>query len=284
MGAPIKFAREAQAGPARRILKRRSRRSRHSSSIGSAWHTPSSRSRSASCGLITPWNWPLNQIVCKVAPALAAGCTMVLKPSEIAPLSAIIFAEILRRCGRTQGRLQPGQRRRADGRPGDRRHPDIDMVSFTGSTRAGILRRQGRRRHREARGARSSAASRPTSFCPMPISPVAVKTGVAGCFSNSGQSCDAPTRMFVPRDRHDEVAGDRQEAPPRAHRVGDPRRARDGSRPRRQPGAVRQDPAPDRERHRRRRDARHRRPGPPGGPQSRLFRPADDVRRRARLT
>ena len=127
--------------------------------------TWSSRSRSASCGLITPWNWPLNQIACKVAPALAAGCTMVLKPSEIAPLDAIIFAEIMRRGRRAQGRVQPGQWRRPDGRPGDRQ---------PSRRRHGVVHRldprrhpgrQGRRRHRQARrpGARRQVGQHPAS-------------------------------------------------------------------------------------------------------------------------
>jgi aldehyde dehydrogenase (NAD+) len=155
-------------------------------------------------GLITPWNWPLNQITCKVGPALAAGCTMVLKPSEIAPLSGIIFAEILDEAGTPPGvfNLVNG-----DGPTVGQAlasHPDIDMVSFTGSTRAGILVAKAaadtvKRVHQELGGKSANILFPDVDFS------VAVPKGVAGCFGNSGQSCNAPTRMFVPRDRQDEV-------------------------------------------------------------------------------
>ncbi len=156
-------------------------------------------------GLITPWNWPLNQITCKVAPALAAGCTMVLKPSEIAPLDAVIFAEILHEAGVPKGvfNLVHG-----DGPTVGQAlatHPDIDMMSFTGSTRAGILVAKAaadtvKRVHQELGGKSANI------LMPDVDLQAAVTKGVAGCFDNSGQSCNAPTRMFVPRDRHDEAA------------------------------------------------------------------------------
>ena len=157
-------------------------------------------------GLITPWNWPLNQITCKVGPALAAGCTMVLKPSEIAPLDAIIFAEILDEAGVPKGVFNlvngdgPGVGQALSS------HPDVDMVSFTGSTRAGILVAKAaadtvKRVHQELGGKSANILFPDVDFS------VAVAKGVAGCFGNSGQSCNAPTRMFVPRDRHDEIAG-----------------------------------------------------------------------------
>jgi aldehyde dehydrogenase (NAD+) len=156
-------------------------------------------------GMITPWNWPLNQITCKVAPALAAGCTMVLKPSEIAPLDAIIFAEILDEAGVPKGVFNlvngdgptVGQAIAA--------HPDVDMVSFTGSTRAGILVAKAaadtvKRVHQELGGKSANILFPDADFA------VAVQKGLAGCYLNSGQCCNAPTRMFVPRDRQDEVA------------------------------------------------------------------------------
>ena len=156
-------------------------------------------------GLITPWNWPLNQITCKVGPALAAGCTMVLKPSEIAPLDAIIFAEILDEAGVPKGvfNLVNG-----DGPTVGQAlacHPDIDMMSFTGSTRAGILVAKAaadtvKRVHQELGGKSANI------LFPDVDLKAAVTQGVAGCFGNSGQSCNAPTRMFVPKDRHDEAA------------------------------------------------------------------------------
>ena len=156
-------------------------------------------------GLITPWNWPLNQITCKVGPALAAGCTMVLKPSEIAPLDAVIFAEILDEAGVPAGvfNLVNG-----DGPTVGQalaRHPDVDMMSFTGSTRAGILVAKAaadtvKRVHQELGGKSANILFPDVDLAQ------AVTKGVAGCFGNSGQSCNAPTRMFVPRDRHDEAA------------------------------------------------------------------------------
>ena len=157
-------------------------------------------------GLITPWNWPLNQITCKVGPALAAGCTMVLKPSEIAPLDAIIFAEIIDEAGVPKGVFNlvngdgPGVGQALSS------HPDVDMMSFTGSTRAGILVAKAaadtvKRVHQELGGKSANILFPDVDLAR------AVTKGVAGCFGNSGQSCNAPTRMFVPRDRHDEAAG-----------------------------------------------------------------------------
>ncbi len=157
------------------------------------------------CGLITPWNWPMNQIAVKVAPALAAGCTMILKPSEIAPFSAIVFAEILDKAG-----VPPGVFNLVNGDgPGVgtalSQHPDIAMMSFTGSTRAGILVAQNsaptvKRVAQELGGKSANILLEDADF------DKAVKKGAAECFENTGQSCDAPTRMLVPKDRMDEAA------------------------------------------------------------------------------
>jgi aldehyde dehydrogenase (NAD+) len=157
------------------------------------------------CGLITPWNWPINQIVCKVAPALAAGCTMVLKPSEIAPLSALVFAECLDEAGVPMGvfNLVNG-----DG-PGVgaaiAAHPDIDMVSFTGSTRAGIAVAKGAA-ETVKRVAQELGGNSPNVILDDADLPKAVREGVLAVMSNSGQSCDSPARMLVPRDRMVEAA------------------------------------------------------------------------------
>ncbi len=157
-------------------------------------------------GLITPWNWPMNQIACKVAPAIAAGCTVVLKPSEIAPLSGILFAEIMHEAGVPAGvfNLVNG-----DG-PGVGQvlssHPDIDIVSFTGSTRAGILVAKSAA-DTVKRVAQELGGKSPNIILADADFEAAVKSGVEGCFGNSGQSCDAPTRMLVPRDRHNEALG-----------------------------------------------------------------------------
>src|ERR1700678_1630695 len=152
------------------------------------------------CGLITPWNWPMNQVVAKVAPALAAGCTMVLKPSEIAPLSAYLFAEILDEAGVPPGvfNLVNG-----DGPTVGRAissHPDAAMVSFTGSTRAGVAVAAAaaptvKRVTQELGGKSANIILDDADFAN------AVEDGVRTCFRNSGQSCNAPTRMLVPRSK-----------------------------------------------------------------------------------
>jgi len=172
------------------------------------------------CGLITPWNWPINQIACKVAPALAAGCTMVLKPSEVAPLNAALFAEILDEAGVPAGvfNLVNG-----DGlNVGDAmsRHPDIDMMSFTGSTRAGIMVAKSsadtvKRVAQELGGKSANIILDDADFNE------AVAQGVQSCFMNSGQSCNAPTRMLVPASRHDEVVEIAKSAAAQV-KVGDP--------------------------------------------------------------
>src|SRR5499427_9705916 len=160
------------------------------------------------CGFITPWNWPINQIMCKVAPALAAGCTMVLKPSEIAPLNAIVFAEVLHAAGVPRGVFNldgptVGQAIAA--------HLGVDLVSFTGSTRAGILVAKAaadtvKRVHQEL-GGKSANIILPDADLKK-----AVADGVRNCFRNSGQSCNAPTRMFVQAEQHDDAVAVAREA------------------------------------------------------------------------
>ena len=156
------------------------------------------------CGFITPWNWPLNQIACKVAPAIAAGCTMVLKPSEISPLNALIMTEIMHEAGVPAGvfNLVNG-----DG-PGVgavmSAHPDVDMMSFTGSTRAGILVAQAAA-PTVKRVAQELGGKSPNIVLPDADLAKAVGGGVMQMMTNSGQSCNAPSRMFVPKDKNDEA-------------------------------------------------------------------------------
>ena len=156
------------------------------------------------CGLITPWNWPMNQIACKVGPALAAGCTLVLKPSELAPLDAMILADIIHESGVPKGvfNLVNG-----DG-PGVgttlATHPEIDFVSFTGSTRAGIEIAKGAA-PTVKRIAQELGGKSPNIVLPDADIEKAVASGVAQVMMNTGQSCNAPTRMFVPKDRQDEA-------------------------------------------------------------------------------
>ncbi len=156
------------------------------------------------CGFITPWNWPANQIACKVAPAIAAGCTMVLKPSEIAPLDAMIVAEILHEAGVPKGvfNLVNGDGPTVGAYMSG--HPDIDMMSFTGSTRAGVLVAQAAaptvKRVSQELGGKS-----PNIVLPDADMKKAVGGGVMSMMMNSGQSCNAPSRMFIPREKHDEA-------------------------------------------------------------------------------
>ena len=172
------------------------------------------------CGLITPWNWPLNQVAVKVYPALATGCTMVLKPSEIAPFSAYIFTEILDAAG-----VPPGVYNLINGDgPGVgvalASHPDIDMVSFTGSTRAGIevaanAAATVKRVTQELGGKSPNIVLDDTGFAD------SVTAGVKGMMPNSGQSCNAPSRMLVPNSRMDEAVAVAR-AVAEAVKVGDP--------------------------------------------------------------
>ena len=172
------------------------------------------------CGLITPWNWPLNQIAVKVYPALATGCTMILKPSEVAPFSAYIFAEVLDAAGVPAGvfNLVNG-----DG-PGVgmalASHPDIDMVSFTGSTRAGVEVAKNaaptvKRVTQELGGKSPNIVLDDAGFAD------GVRAGVANMMPNSGQSCNAPSRMLVPSSRMDEAIAIARETAERV-RVGRP--------------------------------------------------------------
>jgi aldehyde dehydrogenase (NAD+) len=172
------------------------------------------------CGFITPWNWPLNQIACKVAPALAAGCTIVLKPSEIAPLNACILAEIIHDAGVPAGVFNLVNGDGATVGAALSSHPGIDMVSFTGSTRAGILvaraAAEGVKRVTQELGGKSANIILDDTNLDK-----AVSGGVQGCFTNSGQSCNAPTRMLVPAAWHDEAVMIAKAAAEKVQ-VGDP--------------------------------------------------------------
>ena len=156
------------------------------------------------CGLITPWNWPINQISCKVAPALAAGCTMVLKPSEVAPVNAILLAEILDAAGVPKGVFNLVNGDGPSVGEAMSSHPDIHMMSFTGSTRAGVLVAKAaadtvKRVSQELGGKSANIVLEDADL------QTAVAGGVSQVMTNSGQSCNAPTRMLVPRAKHDEA-------------------------------------------------------------------------------
>jgi aldehyde dehydrogenase (NAD+) len=172
------------------------------------------------CGLITPWNWPLNQVTSKLAPAIAAGCTAVLKPSEIAPLSAILLAEILHDAGVPKGVFNLVNGDGPTVGEAISNHPDIDMVSFTGSTRAGILVAKGAattvKRVVQELGGKSANILLPDADLEK-----AVPAGVLRCFTNTGQSCQAPTRMLVHRSQRDAAVALARNAADQV-KVGDP--------------------------------------------------------------
>ena len=204
MGAPIKLAEGAQAATglghlktAIRVLENHEFEYKHGDYI--VREEPI-----GVCGLITPWNWPINQIVSKVAPAFAAGCTVILKPSEIAPLSAMIIAEIMH-----ESKIPAGMFNLVNGLgnivgEAMSAHKDIDMMSFTGSTRGGVAVATAsaatvKRVSQELGGKSANIILDDDSFTK------SITNGVTHVMSNTGQSCNAPTRMLVPLSRHDEA-------------------------------------------------------------------------------
>jgi aldehyde dehydrogenase (NAD+) len=200
MGAPIGFARTAQVGTgiahfatARHILSTYAFEEARGT-------TQIVKEPVGVCGMITPWNWPLNQLTCKVAPALATGCTMVLKPSEIAPISAMILAEIIHEAGVPAGVFNLVNGDGPSVGAAISAHPEIDMVSFTGSTRAGreVAKAAAYTIKRVCQELGGKSANIILDSADLAA---AVKGGVMGCFGNCGQSCNAPTRMLVPQSR-----------------------------------------------------------------------------------
>jgi aldehyde dehydrogenase (NAD+) len=204
MGAPITFARDAQAFVGQGHFDALIKTFETFAFTEKRGTTLVVKEPIGVVGLITPWNWPLNQIVCKVAPALAAGCTMILKPSELAPLNAIIFAEIMHEAGVPPGvfNLINGDGPSVGQKMAE--HPGIDMMSFTGSTRAGIIVAKAAadsvKRVAQELGGKSA-----NILLPDVDLDDAVRKGIGACFINSGQSCDAATRMLVPRALHDDA-------------------------------------------------------------------------------
>ena len=223
MGAPLGFAERFQAGAGLGhltttldVLKNYAFEER----LGSAMIV---REAVGVVGMITPWNWPLNQIACKVAPALAAGCTMVLKPSEYTPSSALIFAEILDAAGVPKGVFNLINGLGAEVGAAMSAHPGINMMSFTGSTRAGVdvVRRAAatvKRVTQELGGKSPNIILEDADF------PKLISSGTAHCFNNTGQSCNAPTRMLVPHAKMQEAAAIAKAVADKA-RPGDPKHA-----------------------------------------------------------
>ncbi|TPI35845.1 aldehyde dehydrogenase family protein [Mesorhizobium sp. B3-1-6] len=206
MGVPITFARQAQVAGSRAHIADTIRILEHYEFDRLAGRTLLAFEPVGVCALITPWNFPVLQIVTEVMPALATGCTMVLKPSEYAPISPMLFAEVLHDAG-----VPPGVFNLINGdgpTVGEAMssHPDVDMVSFTGSTRAGVQVAKNaadtvKRVHQELGGNSANI------LMPDVDLEQAVTKGVLGAYRNAGQSCTAPTRMLVPRHLHDEAIG-----------------------------------------------------------------------------
>ncbi len=207
MGAPIDMARSSQVGAGTWHISNFIKAFEHIRFIEPLGdHAPDDRiirEAVGVCALITPWNWPMNQVTLKVIPALLAGCTMVLKPSEIAPLSSIVWTEIMDAAGTPKGVFNmvngdgPGVGTQLSG------HRDVDMVSFTGSTRAGIAISKNaaetlKRVHLELGG-------KGANLIFADADEKAVKRGVIHCFQNTGQSCNAPTRMLVEQSVYDQT-------------------------------------------------------------------------------
>jgi aldehyde dehydrogenase (NAD+) len=220
MGAPISLARKAQAPAGLAHLLEIAKVMEHFKFEELKGTSLMRREPVGVCGLITPWNWPMNQVVAKVAPALAAGCTMILKPSEFAPLSSYLFAQILHEAGVPAGVFNLVSGDGPTVGAAISAHPDVAMVSFTGSTRAGVAVAQAAaptvKRVTQELGGKSANIILDDADLEK-----AVKQGVRECFLNTGQSCNAPTRMLIPRSKMAEaVAAAKKAAEGTA--VGDP--------------------------------------------------------------
>ena len=223
MGAPKDFATKLQAGTGAAHLKsfiRYLKNFEFEKPLGE--HAPNQRliyEPKGVCALITPWNWPMNQVCLKVAPALASGCTMILKPSELAPLSSMILAELIDETkfpagvfnlvngdGETTGNALTS-------------HPDVNMISFTGSTRAGALISQNAAK--DFKRVSLELGGKGANIIFKDADPDAIERGALRCFRNSGQSCNAPTRMLVEKSMYSEAV-ERLKRYTESFKVGDP--------------------------------------------------------------
>ena len=228
MGAPKDFATKLQAGTGAAHLKsfiRYLKNFEFEKPLGE--HAPNQRliyEPKGVCALITPWNWPMNQVCLKVAPALASGCTMILKPSELAPLSSMILAELIDETkfpagvfnlvngdGETTGNALTS-------------HPDVNMISFTGSTRAGALISQNAAK--DFKRVSLELGGKGANIIFKDADPDAIERGALRCFRNSGQSCNAPTRMLVEKSMYNEAV-ERLKKYTENFEVGDPKKEGD---------------------------------------------------------
>ncbi len=225
MGAPKDFATKLQAGTGAAHLKsfiRYLKNFEFEKPLGE--HAPNQRliyEPKGICALITPWNWPMNQVCLKVMPALASGCTMVLKPSELAPLSSMILAELI-----DETKFPPGVFNLINGdgaTTGDAltSHPDINMISFTGSTRAGALISQNAAK--DFKRVSLELGGKGANIIFKDADPEAIERGALRCFRNSGQSCNAPTRMLVEKSMYKEAI-ERLKRYTENFEVGDPKK------------------------------------------------------------
>ena len=225
MGAPKDFATKLQAGTGAAHLKsfiRYLKKFEFEKPLGE--HAPNQRliyEPKGVCALITPWNWPMNQVCLKVMPALASGCTMVLKPSELAPLSSMILAELI-----DDTKFPAGVFNLVNGdgaTTGDAltSHPDVNMISFTGSTRAGALISQNAAK--DFKRVSLELGGKGANIIFKDADPEAIERGALRCFRNSGQSCNAPTRMLVEKSMYNEAI-ERLKKYTEKFEVGDPKK------------------------------------------------------------
>ena len=225
MGAPKDFATKLQAGTGAAHLKsfiRYLKNFEFEKPLGE--HAPNQRliyEPKGVCALITPWNWPMNQVCLKVMPAIASGCTMVLKPSELAPLSSMILAELI-----DDTKFPAGVFNLVNGdgaTTGDAltSHPDINMISFTGSTRAGVLISQNAAK--DFKRVSLELGGKGANIIFTDADPDAIERGALRCFRNSGQSCNAPTRMLVEKSMYSEAI-ERLKKYTENFEVGDPKK------------------------------------------------------------
>ena len=225
MGAPKYFATKLQAGTGAAHLKsfiRYLKNFEFEKPLGD--HAPNQRliyEPKGVCALITPWNWPMNQVCLKVMPAIASGCTMVLKPSELAPLSSMILAELI-----DETKIPAGVFNLVNGdgaTTGDAltSHPDVNMISFTGSTRAGALISQNAAK--DFKRVSLELGGKGANIIFKDADPDAIERGALRCFRNSGQSCNAPTRMLVEKSMYNDAV-ERLKKYTENFEVGDPKK------------------------------------------------------------
>ena len=225
MGAPKDFATKLQAGTGASHMKsfiRYLKNFEFEKPLGD--HAPNQRliyEPKGICALITPWNWPMNQVCLKVMPAIASGCTMVLKPSELAPLSSMILAELIDETGFPPGVFNLINGDGATTGNALTSHPDINMISFTGSTRAGALISQNAAK--DFKRVSLELGGKGANIIFKDADPEAIERGALRCFRNSGQSCNAPTRMLVEKSMYKEAV-ERLKKYTENFEVGDPKK------------------------------------------------------------